>query len=115
LRRLWGLRHHQVKHVTTTPHKEVGATDYWRISNVVRDNLTAQKLLVEARIRSGPHSAVQPRWLKYAITSALLRASDGELVEPNIHERFDHSSNTEQRLDAFSHPRSVRENHPCVS
>ena len=81
----------EVKHVTTTPYKETGATDYWRLSNVVRDNLTAQKLLVEARIKGGQHAAVQPRWLKYAITSALLRASDGELVEPNIHERFSHS------------------------
>jgi hypothetical protein len=81
----------EVKHVTTTPYKETGATDYWRISNVVRDNQTAYKLLVEARIKPGRHSAVQPRWLKFALTSALLRASDGELVEPNIHERFSHS------------------------
>jgi hypothetical protein len=81
----------EVKHVTTTPYKETGATDYWRIANVVRDNLTAQKLLVEARVKGGRHAAVQPRWLKYAITSALLRASDGELVEPNIQERFNDS------------------------
>ena len=81
----------EVKHVTTTPYKETGATDYWRISNVVRDNQTAYKLLVEARIKPGRHSAVQPRWLKFALTSALLRASDGDLVEPNIQERFNHS------------------------
>lgn len=81
----------EVKSITTSPYKETGATDMHKLLAVQRDSEVFQKLLVEIRINPGPTSAIQPRWLRFAITRALLKASDGELVEPNIQERFSHS------------------------
>lgn len=81
----------EVKHVTTTPYKETGENSMHKLQAVQRDNEVFQKLLVEVRIKPGPYSAIQPRWLRFAITRAILKASDGELVEPNIQERFSHS------------------------
>lgn len=81
----------EVKHVTTTPYKETGENSMHKLLAVQRDNEIFQKLLIEVRIKPGPYAALQPRWLRFAITRAILKASNGELVEPNVQERFSHS------------------------
>lgn len=82
----------EVKHITTTPYKETGENSLHKITSVTRDNEVFQKLLVEVRIDEGVYAAMTPRWLKYAITRAILKSSpDLELVEPLLPERFSHS------------------------
>lgn len=81
----------EVKAITSSALKEVGKTHFHLISSVVRDNEPHQKLLFEVRIERGKYGAIPTRWFKYALTRAVLRASDGILIEPNISERFIHS------------------------
>ena len=81
----------EMRDITRGGEPELGKDHYQKILDNRRDIATYHKLLAEVRVGSGPYSAIRPNWFRGAVNRAVLRASEAELVEPFIYERFVHS------------------------
>lgn len=57
----------EIKSITQAD-QEAGPEHLRRVQAVVRDATIKYKLLVEAQVRGGPHSAITSKWLKHALT-----------------------------------------------
>lgn len=80
----------EVRHITKVV-REKGIEHWDDIQSIEKSTDPVKKLFIEVEIEPGRYSRINPVWLRHAVNRAVMKATEGRLVDSLIYGKYQHT------------------------